>query len=208
MNKKRGLWTEENMKKAINDVRSGILRIREASERYSVPKSTLGDRLKSIGTGNELQIKPSLGYFQSTFTEEQDQELYNHIKILDSQLMPLNKNEFLKLVFQFAEELKIHNQFNKDKRMAGKDFYYQFMKRHPDLSLRSAESTSLQRATGFNKQQVDLFYDKLTALLTKFSFSPSRIFNADETGVSMVHKNQLKVMTLKGKKTSGKVNIR
>ena len=76
-----------------------------------------------------------MGYFQSTFTEEQDQELYSHMKILDSQLiqelynhikilatqlMPLNKNEFMKHVFQFAEELKINNQFNKDRRMAGK----------------------------------------------------------------------------------------
>ena len=72
--------------------------------------------------------------------------------------MPLNKNEFLKLAFQFPEHMKLNHQFNKMKGMAGKDFYYAFMKRHPDLSLRSAESTSLQRAKGFNKEQVDMFF--------------------------------------------------
>ena len=113
------------------------------------------------------------GTFQKTFTNVQDNELYNHIKALDSQLMPLNKKEFLKLAYNFAERLKINHRFNKTTLMAGKDFYYEFMKRHPDLSLRTAESTSLQRSAGFNREQVDLFFNKLTELMEKYSFSPS-----------------------------------
>ncbi|KAG5870243.1 hypothetical protein JTB14_026936 [Gonioctena quinquepunctata] len=79
------------------------------------------------------------------------------------------------------------------------------MKRHEDLRLRTAESKSLQRAVGFNKEQVDLFSDKLTELVTKFSFSPSQISNAEETGVSDVHTNKLKVISVKGKKQIGKL---
>ncbi|KAB0790390.1 hypothetical protein PPYR_15238, partial [Photinus pyralis] len=85
------------------------------------------------------------------------------------------------------------------------DFYYDFLKRHQDLTLRTAESTSLQRASGFNKQQVDRFFDKLYELMNKYSFAPSRIFNCDETGVSCVHTNQLKVLSVKGKKQIGKL---
>lgn len=53
--------------------------------------------------------------------------------------------------------LKIPHRFNKEKGAAGKHFYYDFMQRHPDISLRIPESTSMMRAIGFNKPQVDLF---------------------------------------------------
>ena len=86
--------------------------------------------------------------------------------------------------------------------MDGKNFYYDFMSRHED---RTAESTSLQKASGFNKEQVDRFYSMLTDLMVKYKFTPSKIFNADETGVSSVHTNRLKVMSVKGKKQVGKL---
>ncbi|KAJ4437763.1 hypothetical protein ANN_13701 [Periplaneta americana] len=113
--------------------------------------------------------------------------------------MPLSKKEFLKLAYDLAEELKLPHRLNKTKKLAGKDFYYGFLKRHPEIALRVPESTSMMRAVGFNKPQVDLFFSKLVELMEKHSFPPSRIFNADETGVSSVHDN-CKVMSVKGKR--------
>ncbi|KAF2904673.1 hypothetical protein ILUMI_01502 [Ignelater luminosus] len=55
-------------------------------------------------------------------------------------------------------------------------------KRNPDVVLRTPEATSLMRATGFNKPQVDRFYDRLIKLAPQ-------MYNADETGLSTVHKN-------------------
>lgn len=208
MGKVRQLWLEENMKQAIEKVRLKEMTIREASERFSVPKSTLGDRLKNLSDGKEVQMRPLLGnttHFVRTFNNEQEQVLYDHVKNLDRQLMPLSKDEFMKLAYQFAEQLRIKHRFNKIKMKAGKDFYYDFMKRHPDLRLRTAESTSLQRAAGFSKEQVDRFFDKLTELMNKYKFSPSKIFNADETGVTCVQTHRLKVMSVKGKKQVGKL---
>lgn len=85
-----------------------------------------------------------------------------------------------------------------------KNFYYDFMKRHPELALRTPESTSIMRAVGFNKPQVDAFFNKLGELIQKFSFPPSRIYNADETGISTVHENT-KVISVKGKRQCGKL---
>ena len=90
--------------------------------------------------------------------------------------------------------------------MAGKDFFLAFKKRNPDLVLRTLEATSLMRATGFNKPQVDRFYDLLLKLQEQFGFQASQIYNANETGVSTVHKND-KVLSLKGKKTGWKTHI-
>ena len=73
--------------------------------------------------------------------------------------------------------------FNDDESKAGKDWLYDFLSRHPDLSLRKPEVTSLSRATGFNKVQVELFYNKMQEILLQNSISPARIFNIDETGI-------------------------
>ena len=56
--------------------------------------------------------------------------------------------------------------------MAGKDFFLAFKKRNPDLALRTPEATSLMRTTGFNKPQVDRFYD-LLKLQEQFGFKAS-----------------------------------
>jgi len=61
------------------------------------------------------------------------------------------------------------------------------------------------RATGFNEPQVDRVYD-LLKLQEQFGFQASQINNADETGVSIVHKND-KVLSVKGKKTGWKTHI-
>ncbi|KAJ4438061.1 hypothetical protein ANN_14000 [Periplaneta americana] len=124
-----------------------------------------------------------------------------HIKDLDNRMMPLTKKEFLKLAFDLAETLRIPHRFNKEKKRAGKDFYYNFLKRHPNLSLRTAESTSSQRAVGFNRSQVSRFFDKLGDLQNQFHFPASRIFNADETGISCVHINDTKVLSVKAHET-------
>ncbi|KOC70166.1 hypothetical protein WH47_08643 [Habropoda laboriosa] len=78
-----------------------------------------------------------------------ESQLVSYMKDQDAKFMPLSKPEFLKLVYDLAERLKLPHQFNKQKKTAGKQFYYEFMTRHPELSLRAPESTSLQRALGF-----------------------------------------------------------
>ncbi|PSN41272.1 hypothetical protein C0J52_14336 [Blattella germanica] len=118
--------------------------------------------------------------------------------------MPLSRKEFLKLAFQLAEELKLPHCFNNNNEMAGKAFYNGFMARFPELSLRTPESMSMMRATGFNKHQVSNFFVKLEYLYSKQMFPPLRIYNADETGISCVHENT-KVISLKGKRQVGKL---
>jgi len=118
MGKVRHKWDESNMKQAIEQVLLNKLTIRQASERFAVPKSTLGDRIKSLSQGQEIEVKPELGSLQlkRTFTDDQEQILYDHVKSLDSQLMPLSKDEFLNLAYQFAKALKIKTRFNEDKK--------------------------------------------------------------------------------------------
>jgi hypothetical protein len=43
--KKRGQWTEDRMKFTIDKVRNKEMSVREAADTFSVPRSSLGDRL-------------------------------------------------------------------------------------------------------------------------------------------------------------------
>lgn len=202
---KKGKWDEENMKKAVDGMLAGKFTLREAADRFSVPRSTLSDRVCAIKKGKSIKITPSMGGFKQTFDNELEGELVSHLKYLDSCFLPVNKTELLKLVYDLAEYFKLPHQFNTTKKTAGNKFYRGFIKRHPEFSLRCAQSTSLQRAQGFNKEQVDSFFDKLEELMNKYSFPPTKIFNCDETGVSVVHSNSQKVLSMKGKKQVSKL---
>lgn len=55
--------------------------------------------------------------------------------------MPLSRKEFMKFLYGLAENMGIAHHFYKTKKTAGKDFYYYFLKRLPELSLEKPEPT-------------------------------------------------------------------
>ena len=75
------------------------------------------------------------------------------------------------------------------KKKSAPDWLESFLKRHPDLSIRQPESTSLARATGFNKVQVDRIFQLLRKIISDCNIAPDKIFNMDETGISTVQKS-------------------
>lgn len=85
----RGNWNGYRMKKAIQSVTEKKLSLREAADRYDVPKSTLQDRIKALSSGQEVKLLSKLGGYENTFSEDYLQQLYNHVKDLDNRLMPL-----------------------------------------------------------------------------------------------------------------------
>ncbi|KAF2889096.1 hypothetical protein ILUMI_17077, partial [Ignelater luminosus] len=91
-----------------------------------------------------------MGRFRKTFTPEYENVLAEHVKDLANRLMPLNKQKFLSIAFQLAEILNVLHQFTKSQKSAGKHFYYDFMQRHSDLSLRTAESSGGQILSTFS----------------------------------------------------------
>jgi hypothetical protein len=78
--------------------------------------------------------------------------------------------------------------------LAGKKWFYAFVRRNPQLSVHQPEATSLARAKGFNWDNVLHFFDLLERNLLKFGFTPEKIFNVDESGFSTVQKRPHRIV--------------
>lgn len=93
----------------------------------------------------------------------------------------------MQLVYQFAEKNKIPHPFKKGS--AGNDWFAGFIIRHPNLTLRKPEPTSIARARGFNKPQVYRFFDLLEEQIKKYNIDATSIYNMDETGIQTSSSN-------------------
>lgn len=90
-------------------------------------------------------------------------------------------------------------------KSAGNDWFTAFLKRNPNLALRSPEATSLSRATSFNRTNVEQFFTKYKEILQRYHLTASRIWNVDETGVTTVQKPKKMIVAQRGSKQVGAV---
>ncbi|KAB0801970.1 hypothetical protein PPYR_02363 [Photinus pyralis] len=194
----RKLVFTENILQSIRERIANGESKRHIAETLGIPESTLRKRLK-CGT-----VPKSLGRFTAVFSAEQEKELANHIRKLDSMFYGISQKQLQFAAYVYAERKQLHHRFNKSKKMAGKDWIIAFKKRH-GLTLRQPEKTSLARAAGFNKVQVGRFFDNLKSLITTHKFERAQIYNMDETGLLTVPNKMPKVLTSKGKKSVGKI---
>ena len=100
----------------------------------------------------------------------------------------MTTHDFRELAYKYAKanNLNIPEPWNTTEE-AGIDWMKCFLKRHPDIALRTPEATSIQRLTNFNQYNVNMFFDNLQQCLER-GFTPDCIWNVDETGVTTVQK--------------------
>lgn len=123
MNKICSQWKEVDMALAVIKVFEQKMTTREASERFSVPRSTLVVKVKALKMGKKVVMTPRIGYVganRRTFTDEQESILSIYVIYADKLLTPLSKIEFAKFVYEFAEYLQINHRFNRNKKKLGK----------------------------------------------------------------------------------------
>jgi hypothetical protein len=101
----------------------------------------LQTRIKKIEGRND---SPRMGR-RSIFSPEQESSIAEHLKLLSKMFYGLTAKELRRVVFEYAEKNNIKNGFNKNTRLAGKDWYYDFLQRNPTISARKPEATSINR---------------------------------------------------------------
>ncbi|XP_031335324.1 tigger transposable element-derived protein 6-like [Photinus pyralis] len=188
-------WSADDLQSALTELKNGSP-LREVARRFGIPRSTLQDQRKR-GNTSKLQLGRC-----PVFSEEQEGELSKEIINLSKLFFGITPAQIQQSAYTYAKLNNLANRFNKEKESAGRDWLEGFLRRNPQISLRKPEPTSVNRVTAFNKLEVGKFYENLNKVMERYKFSPTRIFNADETGITTVQRPG-KIYAEKGQKRVG-----
>ena len=195
----RGSYGEANLQAALRAIKNGIP-INRVSNEFGVPTRTLRrHRDKRVAEPGHLKF----GRYRNALPSEIELELKAHVLDMQRRLFGLGMRDMQKLAFDVAEKANIDHPFNKETKIAGKDWVQSFLARHI-LSLRQPQGTSVARAVGFNKPQVQRFFDLFKEVLESHGCQPSRVWNMDETGLTTVQEPG-RVIAPKGFRQVGKI---
>lgn len=195
-------WEEADMERAITAYHNGDMGLNAVCRNYGVPKKTLKRRI----AGSNIYATDAKKVFgrPADLPVELENQLVGHILDLQRMFFGLTREDLKKLAYEVAEKNNIPHRFNQELKMAGNKWYYSFISRHPELSLRKPEATSMARAAGFSKERTDEFFDVLTKLIDRNKLQAANIYNVDETALSTVQKPR-KILAKKGSHQVGSI---
>ena len=194
-------WSATSLSDALAEIRSGQLKASVASRAYNIPETTLRRYLKLP----DEKFPVNGGRFRRVFSDTLEKQLCDYLLEMSSRGFGMTQQQVCSFAYELAEKNNIEHNFDMILKRAGRDWFDGFVRRHRNLSIRSPEATSLGRLMGFNRPQVSKFFDVLATVYGKYSFSPSRIYNCDESGLPTVPTKLPKVIAGKGVKRVAKV---
>lgn len=200
----RQSWSPERMERAVEAVVTREMGYKKAAEQFGLPQTTLERYVaKKKRDAANFKVDKTSGKFQCVFTELQERELEDYLLSMEARLFGLTIKDLRKLAYQLAVLNNCAERFNSEKGLAGTDWVEGFLKRHPKISLRKPEATSGARAMGFNKIAVSQFFTLLEETVDKYKLTGDRIYNCDETGITVNPKGHSKILSSKGKRQVG-----
>nr|CAH7729434.1 unnamed protein product [Callosobruchus chinensis] len=116
---------------------------------------------KELYQANITDKPPSAGYIsQTVFTNEEENILYEYLLVCAASNYGLPTRETRSLTYMRAKKhnKKFSTSWERNK-MAGEVWLKLFMERHPNLSFRLPQATSIAHATSFNKTNKRIFVD-------------------------------------------------
>lgn len=200
--KKNRTWSSESMTKAIEAVREKKMGWKKAAKTFRVPKTTLM-RLSQQKYGSPEEASEAKMGRPTVLSRELEDELVKYCLAMEATFFGLTRSDLRRMAFQLAERNNINHPFSKG-NMAGRKWLALFLKRHKKrLSIRRPTGTSFARAVGFNRDNVNNFFDLLISACEKQKYTPDRIFNVDESGLAIVQSKVAQVIGLRGKRQIG-----
>ncbi|GLV44537.1 hypothetical protein CBL_12116 [Carabus blaptoides fortunei] len=158
--------------------------------RHADEENSVRDNIKAMGR-------------LSVFSTDMERIISKHILHLEECFFGLTVKEVRTLAFDLAEKYALPHCFNRDKKNCCKKWFYAFLKRYPHLLLRTPEGTSMARARGFIRENVNHFLALLERIVDEHQFTADTIFNVDESGFTTVQKGLPKIVARKGKHQAG-----
>ena len=114
----RSSWNEENLKNALEQVKSNAMSAKKASNIYSILRTTLTRHLENKVASPG---KTNLGCFRTVFSKEEE-NLVKYIKNMQIRFFGLTRDAVCSLVYDNAISNKLKIPFNKEKKKARPDW--------------------------------------------------------------------------------------
>ncbi|XP_038855133.1 uncharacterized protein LOC120052350 [Salvelinus namaycush] len=182
----RGLFHPETFERASQDVLVGGQSVRSAAKAHGVCHVTLFRYCRRKKDSANARL-PAYRAHNRVFSQEQENHLKEYLLRAAEIYFRLSPKEVRRLAYQLAQHY--HCKYPETwvtKEMAGKDWFTSFLKRHPGLSIRQPQATSLLRATSFNATNVSQFFNNLSTILGRHNFEAKDVWNMDETSTTTV----------------------
>ncbi|XP_017050190.1 uncharacterized protein LOC108094242 [Drosophila ficusphila] len=168
----------EAVVEAIKQMDKNEKSIRVIAKTYNVPRATLSRYMGKLQDAN-IDVSTAsddtmITFLKGTtitgakpiFSDEEEQTLLKYLLHASDIYYGLSISELRALAFQYAVSIKRNYPESWDEnKEASKDWYYSFMNRHPNLSLRKPEQVSQNRVKAFTKEKVDAFFDNFRSVL-------------------------------------------
>ncbi|KAJ8943821.1 hypothetical protein NQ318_020893 [Aromia moschata] len=161
LSKKRKQWSATDMTNAIESVRNRSMGYLAAAKAFKVPRTTLFRLCNTEGPPATVS-KTQLGK-KPVLSPELEEELVRYLLLMDKKFFGLTRRDVRSMAFHITYH--IHSPFcaNLQEKIA-------------TLSLRNPTGTSLARAVGFNRENVDEFFNLLEEVMTKQNYGPHQIY--------------------------------
>ena len=168
------------MKAAVDHVQSQGASLRESSRLHNIALEMLRRRVNGTVA---IDCRPGPN---TVLTEEEETKLADYLLQMGEMGYGLTREGVMGLAYSIVEKSKCPFQNGS----VGRAWFEGFMRRRPNLTIRSAQSLSYCRAISANKETITDFFGKLGSLYGKLNLvtKPMQIFNCDEMGVTVVFK--------------------
>lgn len=181
--KEKKTYTEEDLKKALNDIREQKKSIRQICKEYAIPKTTLLDKISGRRPDGVNKPGPALGV-------DSEKKVVEWLLNISKCGFPVKKQELLDTVQKIIRDGELENKFKDDR--PGQKWFVKFLARNKEVSLKNAEGINKGRAQ-VTEESIRLWFTELEEYLDSIHQKdilndPKRIFNGDESGFALCPK--------------------
>ncbi|CAG2187086.1 unnamed protein product [Mytilus edulis] len=181
-------YSSESLERAVNAVRHNGMSFRRASQTYSMPKTTIMDRVNgNMKPGSKPGRKPVIPIEVENF-------LATKIMTAAEKGFGLSKKQVIIKISRLCNAKGIKTPF--ESSIPGNDWWRGFKS---EVTLRKPEKLNTSRSRMMNRLVVSNSFVEIGQVITENNLQSDVIWNADETGKGFEH-NPFNVVARKGAK--------
>ena len=175
-------WLYSELEAALQDIRHNKMAVRRAAMVHGIPKSTLYDYASG-------RIKVGSRHGPDTIlTAAEEKVLVDYLIHMSKIGYGRTRQHVIQAVKSILDKDGRKNPFINN--TPGRKWWSLFLKRHPTISLRSAEHLQLSRVQCCTPEALDEWYHNFDQFLQQHDLKdkPHLIWNADESGFQLCPK--------------------